>query len=92
MTGVSANIRNKTGIKGGNVVTVTLELDNEPREVTLPPDFKEALDKNQVAKAFFEQLSYSNKQRFVLPLGQAKTEETRQRRIKKAIQDLSIAT
>ena len=89
MIGVSADIRSKTGIKGGDAVTVTLKLDHEPREVTLPLDFKEALSKNPDAKKFFEQLSYSNKQRFVLPVGQAKTEETRQRRIEKAIQDSS---
>lgn len=89
MISVSAAIRSKTGIKGGDQVTVQLELDTQPREVTLPADFEEALDKNPEAKAFFKQLSYSNKQRYVLPIGQAKTEETRQRRIEKAIQDLS---
>ncbi len=89
MIGVSADIRNKTGIKGGDKVTVQLELDTQPREVTLPSDFEEALGKNPEAKKFFEQLSYSNKQRYVLPIGQAKTKETRQRRIEKAIQGLS---
>jgi hypothetical protein len=89
MIGVSADIRNKTGIKGGDEVTVELELDNEPREVILPSDFKVALDENLNTKKFFEGLSYSNKQRYVSPIGQAKTEETRQRRIEKAIRDLS---
>jgi len=89
MIGVSADIRNKTGIKGGDEVIVELELDNEPREVILPPDFKVALNENLNAKKFFEGLSYSNKQRYVLPIGQAKTEETRQRRIEKAIRNLS---
>lgn len=89
MIGVSADIRSKTGIKGGDEVTVELELDNEPREVILPPDFKVGLDENLNAKKFFEGLSYSNKQRYVLPIGQVKTEETRQRRIEKAIRDLS---
>lgn len=89
MIGVSADIRSKTGIKGGDKVTVALELDTLPREVTLPDDLKEALNKNYSAKKFFEQLSYSNKQRYVLPIGQAKTEVTRQKRIDKAIEDLS---
>ncbi len=89
MISVSAEIRAKAGVKGGDQVTVELELDTEPREVTLPPDFKEALDKNPGAKKFFEALSYSNKQRYLLPIGQAKTEETRQRRIEKAVNDLS---
>src|SRR3954468_20775163 len=46
MIGVSADIRNKTGIKGGDKVTVQLELDTQPREVSLPSDFKDALHKN----------------------------------------------
>jgi antitoxin component of MazEF toxin-antitoxin module len=89
MIGVSAAIRSETGIKGGDKVTVQLELDTQPRAVALPADFEEALAKNAPAKQFFEQLSYSNKQRYVLPIGQAKTAETRQRRIGKAIEDLS---
>jgi len=89
MISVSADVRSKAGIKGGDKVTVTLELDTQPREVVLPPDFEKALKGNKQAKVFFEALSYSNKQRYVLPIGEAKTEETRQRRIEKAIKDLS---
>src|SRR4051794_25000806 len=88
MIGVSADIRSKTGIKGGDKVTVQLELDTIPREVSLPSDFKEALDKNPKAKKFFEELSYSNKRRYVLPIDDAKTAATRQKRIEKAISDL----
>ena len=73
------------GIKGGDELDVELELDTQPREVVLPPDFKKALDKNAGAKKFFDTLSYSSKLRYVLPLDQAKTEDTRQRRIEKAI-------
>jgi hypothetical protein len=89
MIGLSADIRSKTGIKGGDKVKVTLELDTKPREVKIPLDFKKLLEENPLAKQLFETLSYSNKQRYVLPIGQAKTEETRQRRMEKAISDLS---
>jgi bifunctional DNA-binding transcriptional regulator/antitoxin component of YhaV-PrlF toxin-antitoxin module len=89
MIGVSADIRSKTGIKGGDKVKVILELDTKPREVEVPADFQQLLNENPKARQFFETLSYSNKQRYVLPIGQAKTEETRQRRMEKAIIDLS---
>ena len=89
MIGISADIRNKTGLKGGDKVSVKLELDTKPREVVIPADFQEALDKNLTANKFFQTLSYSNKQRYVLPLVQAKTLITRQKRIEKAIKDLS---
>jgi Bacteriocin-protection, YdeI or OmpD-Associated/Domain of unknown function (DUF1905) len=89
MIGVSADLRSKTGIKGGDKVRVTLELDIKPREVEVPADFQRLLNENAKARQFFEALSYSNKQRYVLPIGQAKTEETRQRRMEKAVIDLS---
>jgi uncharacterized protein YdeI (YjbR/CyaY-like superfamily) len=38
--------------------------------------------------SFFQSLSYSNKQRVVLPIEQAKTAETRQRRIFQSMQAL----
>lgn len=88
MISVSADIRSKAGVKGGDKVTVTLELDDKPREVELPEDFKAALSKNKKAEACFNTLSYSNKQKYVLPIGQAKTDETRQRRIEKVVADL----
>ena len=59
-----------------------VDVDTEPREVTLPPDFAEALDRDAEARRFFDGLSYSKKQRFVLPIEQAKT---RQRRMAKAV-------
>ena len=89
MISVSADIRSKTGIKGGDNIKVTLELDTKPREVEVPADFQRLLDENPKAKQFFDTLSYSNKQRYVLPIGQAKTEETRQKRMEKFIVELS---
>ncbi len=89
MIGVSSEIRKKTGVKGGDKLKVVLKLDDEPREVTLPAEFESALDQNKKAKAFFDQLSFSNKQRFVLPITQTKSPETMQRRIQKAIEDLA---
>ena len=89
MIGISADNRSKANVKGGDTITVTLELDTEPREVALPADFEKALSKNTVAKKFFESLSYSNKRHYVLPIEEAKATETRQRRIEKALTDLA---
>lgn len=89
MIGVSAETREKTGVNGGDTITVDLELDTEVREVELPEDFKAALAQNPVAQAFFETLSYSNKRRYVEPIGLAKAEETRRKRSEKAVADLA---
>ena len=56
----------------------------EPRAVA-PPDLGEAFDHDAGARRFFDGLSYSNKRRIVMPIEGAKTAETRQRRIAKAI-------
>lgn len=85
MVGVSAEVREKAGVAAGDEVDVDIELDTEPREVTVPPDLAEALGRDADARRFFEGLSYSNKRRVVMPIEEAKTPETRQRRIDKAV-------
>ena len=88
MLPVSAEIRERAGVAAGDEVEVDIELDTEPREVTVPPDFAAALDRDADASRAFDGLSYSNKRRYVLSIEEAKTEETRQRRIAKAIDTL----
>ena len=85
MLPVSAEVRERAGVVAGDEVEVEIELDTEPRELTVPPDFADALDRDADARQFFDGLSYSKKQRFVLPIEEAKTAETRQRRIAKAV-------
>jgi hypothetical protein len=88
MLPVSAEVRQLAGVAAGDEVDVGIELDTEPREVTVPPDFAEALDGDADARRFFDGLSHSNRQRFVLSIDQAKTAETRQRRIARAVSTL----
>ncbi|HLJ82518.1 MAG TPA: YdeI/OmpD-associated family protein [Ktedonobacterales bacterium] len=88
MLPVSAEVREGAHIAAGDAVDVDLEPDSEPREVTVPPDFADALDGDADAKRFFAGLSYSHKRRWVLSIEEAKTTETRQKRIAKAVSDL----
>ena len=85
---VSAEVRQEAGIAAGDEIEAAVELDTEPREVVVPPDFAAALDADPDARRFFDGLSYSNKRRFVLAIEDAKTPETRQRRIEKSIEKL----
>jgi hypothetical protein len=78
---VSAEVRERSGVAAGDEVDVELQLDTEPREVVVPPDFATALAADSDAQRFFDGLSYSNKRRLVLQIEGAKTDETRQRRI-----------
>ena len=88
MIPVSAEIREAAQVKAGDRLKVEIALDNEPREVELPPDFASELQRDAVAARFFEGLSYSNRKRFVYSIEEAKTPETRQRRIAKAVESL----
>ncbi|HLE14597.1 MAG TPA: YdeI/OmpD-associated family protein [Anaerolineales bacterium] len=88
MLPVSAENRMSAGVAAGDEVDVDIELDTEPREVTVPPDFMDALNRDADARRFFDGLSYSHKRRYVLSIEDAKTAETRQRRIAKAVSQL----
>jgi hypothetical protein len=88
MFGVSADVRKKAGVAGGDEVDVEIELDTEPREVTVPADLQEALAADPQASQFFDGLSYSHKSSYVLWIESAKKDETRQRRIPDAIRML----
>ena len=88
MIGVSNEHRAASGLQGGDVVDVELELDTAPREVTVPPDLDAALAAEPAARATFEKLSYSNKSWHVLQVAGARSDETRRRRIAKSIEAL----
>jgi uncharacterized protein YdeI (YjbR/CyaY-like superfamily) len=62
-----------------------VEPDTEPRELEIPPDVAEALDREPEARKYFETLSYSNKRRHILAIEGAKVADTRQRRIDKSV-------
>ena len=88
MCSVSADVRKNAGVGGGDEVDVEIELDTEPREVTVPADFREALGRDPEAGRFFDSLSYSHKSAYVLWVESAKKDETRQRRIPEAVRML----
>jgi hypothetical protein len=88
MIPLSAENRTAAGVAAGDEVDVDLALDTEPREVTVPPDLAEALDRDADARQAFDGSSYSHKGRYVISVEGARTAETRQRRIAKAVSDL----
>ncbi|MFC5818207.1 YdeI/OmpD-associated family protein [Nonomuraea harbinensis] len=89
MLPLAAENREGAGVAAGDEIEVGLELDTEPRTVTVPPDLAEALDRAPAAKAFFDGLSYSRQRRVVLQVEGAKKAETRQRRVADAVTRLA---
>ena len=82
---LSAENRERAGVAAGDQEDVDLELDTEPRTVAVPPDLADALASAPEARQFFDDLSFSQQQWYVIPIEQAKTSETRARRVTKAI-------
>ncbi len=85
---VSAAVREQTGVAAGDEVDVTIEPDTEPRELAVPADLAAALDAEPGVRAAFDTLSYTNRKRYVLAVEEAKTAETRERRIARAVGEL----
>ncbi len=85
MIGISAAIRKATGLQGGDPIRVELSVAETPREVNVPDDFAVALASDERASAFFARLINSMQRYHVDTINGAKTDETRRRRIDKAI-------
>jgi hypothetical protein len=77
----SAQHREASGLKGGDSITVDVSVDREPRTIELPDDFAKALAAKPGLKAAFEKLAPSRRKAEALNVLDAKTPETRARRI-----------
>ena len=82
---ISAAIRKETGLTAGDPIRVVLTLADRPAEVTVPGDLAAALSAAPAAEAFFAKLPGSLRRYHVDNINAAKTTETRQRRIDKAV-------
>ncbi len=86
LIGVSAAIRKETGLRAADPITVTLTVENTLRTVDVPADLAAALEANPGTRAFFDKLSNSLQRYHVDNITAAKTDDTRQRRIDKAVE------
>ncbi|OXM14636.1 YdeI/OmpD-associated family protein [Paenibacillus herberti] len=86
---LSAPNREGAGVAAGDTIEVEVALDTEPREIVVPDDLAVALNGAAEARGYFDGLSYSNKNRIVLSIEGAKTAETRQKRVGKAVEALT---
>ncbi len=85
LIGLSAAVRAATGLAGGDPIRVTLTVATSPRAVEMPADFAAALDSQPGARQFFDMLPNSLQRYHVDNVNAAKSPDTRQRRIDKAI-------
>jgi len=83
---LSAEHRTAAGLAAGDEVEVELRLDTEPREAVVPEDLAVALDGDPEARRFFDSLSYSNKQSYLLWVAGTKNADTRARRVAQGVE------
>lgn len=83
--------REAAGVKAGDQVEVTLELDTEPRTVEVPDDLAAALAARPGARAAFDALAYSARKEHVRQVETARAQETRERRIAKIVAGLGTS-
>jgi uncharacterized protein YdeI (YjbR/CyaY-like superfamily) len=88
---VPKDIREKLGKESGDPISVELWKDDAPRTVEIPPDFLKLLKKEKLL-AKFESLSMTRRKEYRNWITTAKKEETRLRRLTKAIEWLKQET
>jgi hypothetical protein len=83
---LSAENREGAGVAAGDDITVDIEADTAPRQVTLPGDLDAAMDDD--ARSAYDALSYSHRKEWVRWVEEAKKPETRASRIEKTVSGL----
>jgi hypothetical protein len=86
---VNKDLQALAGARAGDTVAVVMDVDREPRTVTVPADLCAALEKAGSLAERFASLSVSHKREFLDWIESAKKEETRSRRIDKTLEMLA---
>lgn len=85
---VNKTMRDGAGVKAGDTVSVAMERDDAERPVEVPPALKKELAKNKTAQANWEKLAFTHRKEIALSISGAKQDETRTRRMAKAMEIL----
>lgn len=80
--------REAAGLRGGESIEVQVELDRDERVVDPPPDFVRALEASPPAWERWRALSYTHQREHVEAIEEAKSAETRARRIARATETI----
>jgi hypothetical protein len=83
--GLDREAREGAGVEAGDRILVELELDEQPRVVEVPEELAAAFAAAPDARAAFDRLSYTHRREYARWIAEAKREETRRRRVEKAV-------
>lgn len=87
MLPVLKSILQQIGKRPGDSIDVAIERDQSERTLEVPGDFAGSMEKAGVLAAF-EKLSYTHRKEYCRSITEARREETRKRRISKAVEML----
>jgi Bacteriocin-protection, YdeI or OmpD-Associated/Domain of unknown function (DUF1905) len=87
MLGVLKSIREQIGKGPGDTIDVVIWKDEQERTVELPPEFASLL-REQGLLGVFQKLSYTHRKEYCRWITEAKKEETRLKRLAKAVEML----
>lgn len=91
LVGLGREVRESARVEAGDTVEVALELDTAPREVQVPEALAAALSGDPGARAAFDALAFTRRREYARWVAEAKREETRARRVAKAVELLRKA-
>jgi hypothetical protein len=87
MLGILKAVREQIGKGPGNIIEVVVWKDDAERTIAIPAQFEELMRKEGLL-SFFEQLSYTHRKEYCRWVMEAKKEETRSKRLAKAVEML----
>lgn len=86
--GLNREVRDAAGIDVGDSVDVVLDRDDAPREIEIPNELLVAFERDTAARAAFDKLAFTHRREYARWIAEAKKEETRERRVAKALEML----
>jgi hypothetical protein len=86
LLGLSRATRTDAGVQAGDQVEVELALDTAQREVEVPDALAKALAGDVVAREAFDRLAFTHRKEFARWVGEAKRDDTRDRRVNQALE------
>jgi bacteriocin resistance YdeI/OmpD-like protein/uncharacterized protein DUF1905 len=86
LLGLNREVRRHARVEAGDTVDVELTLDTAPRDVEVPLALAAALAQDATARANFDRLAYTHRKEYARWIDEAKRDETRQRRVSKALE------
>ncbi len=87
MLGVLKSIRQRLGKEPGDTIEVVIWKDQEERTLEIPTEFEQLMKREELTTVFAK-LSYTHRKEYCRWITEAKRQETREKRMEKAIKML----